>query len=141
MSISKSITVDDISQVYEGQIPDYHPTSYLQTRLHDNMAFVAKDNSKNAIGFLIYNIWWGNCPFIELIKIHKSYQRQGIGLALLEEAKREIKSKGFKKLISSTEIVNQLGLGFHDKAGFKKLNSLDLPHGEEQFYSIDLNET
>jgi len=138
MKILKNITTKDIETVFEGQIPDYHPVSYIESRINDGMAFTARDEDGVAVGFLIYNIWWGNCPFIELIKVRKHSQRKGVGLELLKELKKELVEKGFEKLISSTEIINELGLGFHDKANFQKLNTLLLPHGEEQFYTMDL---
>jgi GNAT superfamily N-acetyltransferase len=139
MTVDKSITINDIKHVFEGEIPEYHPVSYFKSRINDGMGFIAKDSNNEPIGFLIYNIWWGNCPSIELIKVKEKHQRHGAGTELLEAAKKEIKSLGFSKLISSTEVINPLGLGFHDKIGFKKLNSLNLPHGEEQFYSINLD--
>ena len=133
IDISKDISQKDLEEVFEGDIPDCHPTSYINARLRDKMAFVAKEENK-AIGFLIYNIWWGNCPFIELIKIKESHQRQEIGHHLLETAIDELKSKNYKELISSSEVVNDMGNNFHRKWGFKKINSLNLLHGEEQFY-------
>jgi len=139
INIYKNITLNDIQTVFEGGIPDYHPTSYIESRMNDGMVFIAKNSNGDAIGFLIYNIWWGNCPFIELIKIREQYQRRGVGLKLLNNAKQELHAMGFTKLISSTEVINSLGLGFHDKANFKKLSApLNLPHGEEQFYSVDI---
>ena len=102
------------------------------------MVFTAKKDG-DAIGFLIYNIWWGNCPFIELIKIRENSQKQGIGKALLKEAATEIKNKNFKTLISSSEVINDVGKDFHTKCNFEKLNTLNLPHGEEQFFTIDLD--
>ena len=138
MIILKDVTLLDISTVFEGEIPDWHPISYLDTRINEKRVFVARNHEGDAVGFLIYDIWWGNCPFIELIKIRETYQRRGVGMQLLSAVKSELKAKGFSKLISSTEVINPLGLNFHEKAGFQKLNSLDLPHGEEQFYTINL---
>jgi len=137
MEISKNITTNDIRQVFEGEIPVYHPEFYLKSRINDGMAFIARDKD-DVCGFLIYNIWWGNCPFIELIKVRQPYQRQGVGTQLLNHAKQDLRLKGFKKLVSSTEMINPLGLEFHDKTMFNKLNTLDLPHGREQFYTLDL---
>lgn len=138
INISKNTTSNKIQAAFDADIPSHHPLSYVKSRIDDGKVFVAETTDGNVAGFLIYNIWWGNCPFIELIKIKELYQRQGVGLELLNTAKQELKSMGFKTLISSTEVKNPLGLGFHDKANFKKLNSLNLPSGEEQFYTMDL---
>lgn len=137
IQITKEVTTNDLKDVLGGQIPDYNPPEFINSRLQSKYVFLALVDGK-AAGFLIYSIWWGNCPFIELIKVKKSFQRIGVGSKLLAEAKKEIKGKGFQTLISSTEVINNLGLSFHKKEGFEKLNTLHLPHGEEQFYSLKL---
>ncbi len=137
IQISKNVTKSDLQDIFGGEIPDCHPHDYIQSRLNDDFAFIAKQDDK-PIGFLIYTIWWGNCPFIELIKVKEEHQNKGTGTALLKAAAKEIKSKNFKTLISSSEIINELGQNFHTHCKFEKLNTLNLPHGEEQFYSIEL---
>jgi GNAT superfamily N-acetyltransferase len=137
MKISKDVTLGDMRSFFGGAFPDYHPEEYIKSRVGSGYIFVAKNDEKvEAIS--IYSIWWGNCPFIELIKVNEAYQRQGIGTKLLETAKSEISSNGFKQLISSTEVINKMGLEFHTKHEFEPLNSLDLPHGEEKFYKLEL---
>jgi len=137
MKITKNVTLDDMRNFFGGEFPEYHPEEYIKSRINSGYIFVAKNDEKVEAIF-IYSIWWGNCPFIELIKVNEASQRQGIGTKLLEAAKTEIHSKGFKQLISSTEVINDMGLAFHGKHGFKPLNSLDLPHGEEKFYKLEL---
>ena len=137
IKIEKARSLEQFKSVFDGEIPDHNPASYMEERMKDGTAFVAIVDDQ-AAGFLIYNVWWGNLPFIELIKVNPKVQRQGIGSALLEAAKDEIKTKGFDVLISSTELSNPLGLAFHAKQSFRELNDLDLPHGEEKFYRIEL---
>jgi len=138
LSISKNISTEDLANIFGGNIPiKDHPLSYINTRLQEEHIFLARMDNQPA-GFLIYDIWWGNCPFIELLKVNETYQRKGIGKELLSAAIKEIKSKNFTKLISSSEVVNDMGLSFHKSFGFSPLKTLDLPHGEEQFFSIDL---
>lgn len=101
------------------------------------MSYLATIDGQNA-GFLNYVIWWGNTPFIELLKVKPAFQRRGVGTALLQAAIQDLKQRGFTQLISSTEVINPLGLSFHHRLNFIKLNSLSLLHGEEQFYKIFL---
>lgn len=139
MKITKDVTLEDMRSFFGGEFPEYHPEEYIKSRVDSDYIFVAKNNNKIE-AILMYSIWWGNCPFIELIKVNEAFQRQGIGTKLLEAAKAEISAKGFKQLISSTEVVNDMGLEFHIKHEFEPLNSLDLPHGEEQFYKLRFSE-
>lgn len=130
---------DEVDAVYDGDAPHYHPDEFWKTRLREKRVLIAKDNSKN-IGLLCYTAWWGNTPFLELVEVQKNFQRRGIARALLEKAASDITEKKFKTLISSCETTNELSHLFHQGMGFNKLGSLDLPHGGEQFYSIQLDE-
>ena len=139
VEIVKATSREEIDAVFDGEAPHYHPDEFWETRLQEKRIWIAQEEEKN-IGLFCYTVWWGNCPFIELIHIQDDHQRKGIGTALLREAAKEIQSKKFKKLISSSEVINDIGNEFHQDKGFEKLNSLNLPHGEEQFYAIDLDE-
>ena len=134
LEIAKATSRDEIDAVFDGDAPHDHPDEFWNTRLFEKRIFIATLDGKN-IGLLCYSIWWGNTPFLELIHIQDAHQRQGIATNLLKEAVKEIKSKN---LISSCEVINKESLAFHKALGFEKLNSLALPHGEEQFYSIEL---
>ncbi len=141
--ISQNLTKSALEDIYGGTIPDYHPDYFITSRLNDKFGLLAEMDGQPA-GFLIYTVWWGNCPFIEILKVKEGCEGNGIGIALMRAAAREMKAKNFKILISSSEAGDPDGkkypdgLGFHLKQGFKKLNTLHLPHGEEQFFSIEL---
>lgn len=137
VEIKKDVTLKDLTTAFGGTIPDQHPTEYIQARLASNYVFLAWHEGK-PIAFAIYTIIWGNCPFLELIKVQEEYRGQTIGTQLLEAVKNEIQSKGFKKLLSSTEVTNPRSHEWHLKRGFKELNTLMLSHGEEQFFRIEL---
>lgn len=136
ISISKATSKEEIDAVFKGDAPHYHPDEFWDTRMHEKRVFIAY-NDNQPIGLLTYTIWWGNTPFLELVHIQDKHQRQGIGSALLNEMAQEVHAKKFKKIISSCEQDNNDSHGFHDALGFKKLNSLMLPHGEEKFYCIE----
>lgn len=137
IEITKAQSREDIDVVFEGMPPHDHPDEFWDTRMDEKRVFIAKEEEKS-IGLLSYTIWWGNCPFLELIHIQEGRRRQGVARKLLKKAAREIQSKKFETLISSCEIFNNDSLLFHKALGFQKLNTLMLPHGEEQFFSIDL---
>lgn len=137
MSITKDIDIEQIRSFLGGKFPSYHPEEYFKLRLDAGHAFAVTDTDGLA-AFLIYSVWWGNSPFIELIKVDHKFQRRGLGTQLLNAAKKEIKAKGFEYLFSSTEVINDMGLGFHLKQGFERLNTLNLGHGEELFFRMEL---
>ncbi|MEM7618773.1 MAG: GNAT family N-acetyltransferase [Pseudomonadota bacterium] len=135
VEITKTESKEEIDAVFDGNAPHDHPDDFWQTRISEKRVFIAKKEG-NPVGLLTYSVWWGNTTFLELIHIQDAHQREGIATKLLTVACKEIKSE---RLISSCEIINSKSLSFHKALGFQKLNSLELPHGEEQFYSIDLD--
>jgi GNAT superfamily N-acetyltransferase len=137
IEISKNISITDLESIYGGSIPPYHPPFYIQSRLRDGQMFAARVDTKVA-GFLSYTFIWGNCPFVELLKVVPDFQRHGIGRALMDAAKKEIRGMGFKRLISSSEESNPGGQTFHERLGFTRLNTVLLSHGNEVFFGIDL---
>ena len=137
VEITKAQSREEIDAVFDGEAPHFHSDEFWDTRLFEERVFLARHKGKN-IGLLSYTTWWGNTPFLELIHIQDSFQRQGIAKRLLKEAATEIQSKTFKTLISSCEVSNNNSHLFHKAVGFKQLKNLILPHGEEQFFSIDL---
>ncbi|MBI1328068.1 MAG: GNAT family N-acetyltransferase [Alphaproteobacteria bacterium] len=137
VTITNDVTLDDLRICFGGEFPDSKPVEYLQARINDKSVFVAKKDGVPA-GFVIYCVWWGDCPFIELLKVRPEFQRDKIGTLLMRTAAQAIAAKGYKELISSSEVINNMGISFHLKQGFRKLNTLDLPHGEEQFFRIEI---
>src|SRR5687767_9926511 len=108
VTITKNITTENLEDIFEGPIPSHHPDYFFRSRINDGFVFLATYDGKPA-GFLTYTIWWGNCPFIELLKVKPECQKHGIGRALLAAAAEDLKSKKFKTLISSSEAVNDAG--------------------------------
>lgn len=140
LEITKDINKQDILPLLGGSYPDYHPESYFDSRIRDKMIFIAKIE-QDVVGFLIYTIIWGNTPMIELIKVKPEYQRQGIGKKLLRAALKEISERvPYKVVLSSSEVVNKNGNLFHEKMGFLPSSVVTMFHGEERFYTYNLEE-
>lgn len=137
ISVTKDVQIENLESIYGGKIPPYHPPFYIQSRLRDGQMFVARMNGQ-VVGFLAYTVIWGNCPFVELLKVIPAFQGHGVGRTLMEAVKAEVRGMGFKRLISSSEASNPGGQIFHEKLGFTRLNTVLLPHGDEVFFGIDL---
>lgn len=136
LTVIRQATLQDFSDIYGDDVhpePDY----YYQARMKTNAVYIAKKDGV-AIGYLSYTIWWGNCPFIEHVKVNKDYVGRGVAVTLLNAAAHEMRERGFSTLLSSTDARDEKAIAFHEKYGFKKLNTLELPHGLEQFFSMEL---
>lgn len=114
-----------------------HPPSYFDNCLNTGHLMVA-DEGGEIVGYLAYHIVWGNTPFIELVQVPSAHQKKGIGTLLVTALEGILKSQGYSTLLSSSEVVNDMGNGFHQKAGFVSVGILDMVYGKENFYRKEI---
>ncbi len=77
------------------------------------------------IGWLRYNLFWDNTPFMNLIYILDDYQRQGFGTQLVSYWEREVKSLGFSTVMTSTQ-QNETAQHFYTKLGYNAIGGFAL---------------
>ncbi|MFH1781645.1 MAG: GNAT family N-acetyltransferase [Patescibacteria group bacterium] len=111
---------------------------FLKEAILSNRVFIAKEKNEIA-GYLIFNILWGEIPFIEFIKITPAYQRQLIGTNLIKKIENKFKKLGFKFLYSSTSRKNKKSITFHKATGFKKCGDVELDKEKEIFFKKKIN--
>ena len=129
--------IESIIAVNKKFSPDHeydHPRSFIKESIEHKRILVSKKNDQ-ITGYLLYQILWGNTPFLALIKILPDFQAQGLGSDLIKNFEIKIKADGFKKYISSTEKSNKAAQAFHMKNNFKNIGHLNMIYGEELFYS------
>lgn len=117
--------------------PYDHPEWFIAESIEHGRVFVAEERGI-ITGYLLYQILWGNTPFLSLIKVSKKFQHQGIGQLLLQFFLKEMKKLGYKKVISSAEKVNEQGQKFHHRNNFVPIGELQMLYGDELFYSKNL---
>jgi ribosomal protein S18 acetylase RimI-like enzyme len=88
-----------------------------------------KYSGKN-IGWLRYNLFWDNIPFMNMIYILEDYWKMGIGNKLVKHWENEMKQNGHKNVLTSTQ-SNEEAQHFYRKIGYKEIggfNYLDDPY-------------
>ena len=94
--------------------------------------FVLAREKDNYIGFINISIRndyvegtdTDKTPYLEAIFVKAEYRRKNVASLLLESGERWLAEKGFTQLASDTEITNQLSHKFHQKSGFKVVNTI-----------------
>ncbi len=77
------------------------PEQEFENKVRDKMAYVlCKDNKP--IGLLRYGLFWDNTPFCNLLFIDWAYHRKGYGRMLMEFWEKDMKSRGYGMLLTST---------------------------------------
>ena len=117
---------------------DYNNPESFYLESIENSRLLALEVDKKVVGFLVFQILWGNTPFLALIKISRDFQRQGLGKKMINIFEKKLKKLGFKNYISSSEEINEIGKIFHKKLGFKNIGSLNMIYGKEIFFIKDL---
>src|SRR5581483_7550402 len=110
-----------------------HSPKYFDDAINSNNILIAIYQGK-VVGYLSFHIIWGNTPFIELLRVTASFQKQRIGSNLLSEFEGKMKEMGYGAILSSSELVNNIGNKFHIKRGFKVIGELTMIYGKEKFF-------
>jgi len=109
-----------------------HNKEYFEELIHFKRALVAYDGDA-PVGYLLFQVIWGNTPFLSQIWINSTYHKHGIGKTLLEKLEERLQNDGYDSLTTSNETKNNAGIGFVQKMGFKKIGTLNMSHGPEVF--------
>ena len=99
---------------------DKHITQkILDNKIKNNEIYIVEINGKK-IGWLRYNLFWDNIPFMNLIYLLEEYRKKGIGKILVEYWEREMKQNGYKNVLTSTQ-SNEESQHFYRKLGYKEI--------------------
>lgn len=96
----------------------------LTKKINDKECLVILDEEK-LVGILRYNLFWDNTPFINMLYIKNSYQRNGYGKELVHFFETEMKLLGYSNVMTSTQI-NEDGKFFWKSVGYKEIGSFIL---------------
>ena len=84
------------------------------------------------VGLLRYSLFWDSIPFCNLLYIKDGKQRQGYGRALVEYWEKDMKSRGFDLVMTSTQ-SNESAQHFYRALGYRDCGGFTLPfEGYEQ---------
>ena len=78
------------------------------------------------IGWLRYNLFWDNTPFMNMLYFLDEYRRKGYGTKLISFWEQEMKKKGYDFVLTSTQ-SNEEGKFFYRKMGYQDIGSFTLP--------------
>lgn len=96
-------------------------------KVRDKRGYVLIENDKK-IGLLRYNLFGDNTPFCTMLFINWAYQKKGYGKMLMEYWEKDMKSKGFGMVLTSTQ-VDEDAQHFYRKLGYKDCGGfvIDIP--------------
>lgn len=96
---------------------DKHITKQeLQNLIKEKRVYIAKENNEFA-GWLRFNLFWDNTPFMNMLFVLDEYRGKGIGKALAEHWEQDMKKQGYSCLMTSTA-SNEYAQHFYNKLGY-----------------------
>ena len=97
-------------------------TNLLES-IHQNHIYILEDGDL-FIGWLRYNLFWDNTPFMNLIYILDRFQNKGYGTKLVLFWEKSMKSLGYDYVMTSTA-SNENAQYFYKKLGYNEVGGFN----------------
>lgn len=123
MNIRYAIENDlEILSKYDAHIS----TEELLNSIRRKRVIVLSDNEK-IVGWLRYNLFWDNTPFMNMLYILENERNNGYGTKLVSFWENEMKKLNYNIVLTSTQ-SDEKGQFFYRKNGYQDNGALILPN-------------
>ncbi len=78
------------------------------------------------VGWLRFNFFWDEIPFMNMLYFFEEYRRKGYGKIFVAYWEKILVKKGFKRFLIST-MVNEKAQHFYRKLGYNDIGGFVLP--------------
>ncbi len=96
----------------------------LEYLISRERVYILKQNGA-IIGWLRWNLFWDNIPFLNMLYILEDYRRQGGGRKLVLFWEQQMQKLGYDFVMTSSQ-SNEQGQHFYRKMGYRDSGSLML---------------
>lgn len=115
----------DVSALHE---LDHHiAVRELETLVRLNRVYVAQEDGE-IIGWLRYNLFWDNTPFMNLLYLLEPWRGRGFGRRLVEHWEGEMRALGYGLVMTSTSSLEDAQF-FYAKLGYRTVGGF-VPEGD-----------
>ena len=98
---------------------------------HTPLNIVAYDEQGNVIGGILGGTYWG-WMYVDILWVHETHRRKGIGTKLLREAEKEALRRGCHHVHLDT--MSWQAPDFYQKHGYEIIGILpDIPQGNQKY--------
>lgn len=124
------------------KLDSHIPLSRLGERIRNGQVYVLKDDSiKNGgqnrrlkdpvVGVLRYSLFWQTIPFLDLLYLDAAYRHQGFGTQMMHDWEAEMKKRGYKYVMTSTQ-ADESAWKFYEKLWYHKVGGFLPPEQEAE---------
>jgi len=98
----------------------------LKTKIATKEIYVVEEGG-GITGWLRYNLFWDNMPFMNLVYLLEEHRHKGTGKKLVHHWEKDMKDKGYKNVLTSTRSDEEAQhfyrkMGYTEIGGFRILN-------------------
>ena len=108
----------------------------VKKKIEDAEIIVVLDNEQN-IGWLRFNYFWDEIPFMNMLWIEEDYRRKGIGTRLVNFWETEMFQRDKNQVMTST-LSDEAAQHFYRKLEYQDCGSLLLPDEALEFFFLKL---
>lgn len=95
----------------------------IESKFNMKEIIIARNEDHKNIGWLRYNYFWDNTPFMNMLYLDENYRHKEIGKNLVTFWENEMKHNGYDLVMTST-LSNENAQHFYRKLGYKDAGSL-----------------
>ncbi|GHU36457.1 N-acetyltransferase [Clostridia bacterium] len=106
----------------------HFPADALSQKIANGEIYVAYDGGA-FVGWLRYNLFWDNTPFMNMLYVIDGYRGVGIGRRLTQFWEDQMRLKGFGTLMTSTQ-QNETAQHFYTLLGYRSIGGFMQSSGE-----------
>lgn len=117
-------TCNDLNTI--GNFDQHIDVKELKSIIEHKRVLIAEEE-ETFEGWLRYNLFWDNTPFMNMLYILEPHRGKGIGKLLVARWEDEMKSAQYKLIMTST-LSNESAQHFYRKLNYKDAGSLILPN-------------
>lgn len=77
-------------------------------------------------GWLRWNLFWDNTPFMNLLFVLDGWRGRGVGKALVLEWENQMRAAGYETVMTST-VSSEYSQHFYEKLGYRAIGGFTLP--------------
>ena len=97
----------------------------LETGVRLGRVYVAEEQGE-FVGWLRYNLFWDNTPFMNLLYVLDGYRGRGYGRLLVECWEEQMRRAGFGTVMTSTQ-SDEYAQHFYNRLGYAAVGGFLLP--------------
>jgi N-acetylglutamate synthase-like GNAT family acetyltransferase len=94
----------------------------LKVKIDNKEIYIIQEENK-IIGWLRYNLFWDNVPFMNKLFVFEEYRNKGYGKKLVQYWEEKMKRNGYNNVLTSTQ-SNENAQHFYRKIGYTEIGGL-----------------